>query len=202
MKLFILMLVILNPFSQILYLKELMDNMTFKEFFAIHTRATMLSFGVFAIFVLGGDPILNDVFQVQLGSLQIFGGLVGLFIAHRYVTLGPGSNLLFRGDISDLAPNISLPYMVGPGTLWLAILIGRQHPWPVALSMVTGVLAINLFVVVGAKFSYQRLQSHKETMFGKYMAILMRTMALFIGAISVQMILDGIEQTLLSRGGV
>lgn len=196
MELFIMMLVILNPFSQVLYLRELMNELTFRQFAGVHIRATLLSLGVFALFVLVGDPVLQNVFQVRLGSLQVFGGLINLFIAYRYITVGPGSNLLFRGNIADLAPNISLPYMVGPGTIWLSILMGRTYDWYVAVGLVFGVVAINMIIVMSAKISFTHLQAQSETLLGKYCSILMRTMALFIGAIGVEMIFNGIEEAM------
>lgn len=196
MKLFILMLVILNPFAQILYLKELMNELSLRDFIGVHVRATLLSLGVFALFAAVGEPLLENVFQVRLASLEIFGGLIILFIAYRYVTQGEGSNLLFRGKISDLAPNISLPYMVGPGTLWLAILLGRTYIWPIAVFVVALVLVVNMAVVLTAAFCFDRLKSTSETMLGKYVAILMRTNALFIGAVGVEMIINGIQELL------
>lgn len=193
-----MMLVILNPFSQVLYLRELMNELTLREFAGVHIRATLLSLGVFALFVVIGDPVLQNVFQVRLGSLQVFGGLINLFIAYRYITVGPGSNLLFRGNIADLAPNISLPYMVGPGTIWLSILMGRTYPWYVAVGLVAGVVVLNMLIVLGAKISFSSLQAQSETLLGKYCSILMRTMALFIGAIGVEMIFNGVEQALFA----
>ncbi len=163
------------------------------EFARVHFRASLLSFGVLALFVVAGDFILKDVFQVRLESLQIFGGLVILYIAYRYVAVGPGSNRLFRGEITDLAPNISLPYMVGPGTIWMSILIGRNFHWWVGLPMVAGVLALNLVFVVLVQRRYGRFAAHRETLVGKYFAILMRTNALFIGAIAMEMILTGLQ---------
>lgn len=198
MREFLYMLVILNPFAQVLYLSELMRELRPREFTGVHLRASLLSFGVFAIFVLLGDLVLEQVFQVRLASLQIFGGMVMLFIAYRYVAIGSGSNTLFRGNITDLAPNISLPYMVGPGTLWASILIGREHAWFIALAMVAGVLAINFVFVVTARYLFARFEARKETLLGKYFAILMRTNALFIGAIAVEMIVTGLEASFQS----
>jgi small neutral amino acid transporter SnatA (MarC family) len=63
--------------------------------------------------------------------------------------------------------------MVGSGTIWLSILIGRAY--------------------------FTHLKAQSETLLGKYFSILMRTMALFIGAIGVEMIFSGIEQALINR---
>lgn len=193
MKLFISMLVILNPFSQVLYLMELIRELPPKDFAGVHFRATALSYGVFLLFAFVGELLLEKVFQVRLASLEIFGGLVILFIAYRYIAEGPGSNVLFRGNIADLAHNISLPYMVGPGTIWVSILIGRQYSAVIAVAIIAGVLAINMAFVFLAYTAFHAFQSRRETLAGKYFAILMRTNALFIGAIAVEMIIQGIE---------
>lgn len=190
---FLLMLVILNPFAQTLYLSELMQRLRPKEFVGVHFRATMLSYGVFILMAVSGDFLMTTVFQVRLASMQIFGGLIMLYIAYRYVTQGAGSNLLFRGDISELAPQISLPYMVGPGTIWVALLIGREYSVPFAFGIIAAVLAVNFVVLVAYHLATDRLSIVSETMLGKYFAILMRTNALFIGGVAVEMIVSGIE---------
>lgn len=194
MELFVLMLILLNPFSQILYLRELLTSMSMRDFAQVHARASLLSFSVFAIFVLFGDPLLRDVFQVRMASLQIFGGFINLYIAYKFVTQGVGSNLLFQGNIADLAPTIALPYTVGPGTLWTAILMGHRYPIPTGFAMIAGVLAINSAVLIVAKLLFDRVSGQRETMLGKYFAVLMRTMALLVGGVGVEMILRGLEE--------
>tara|TARA_R110001592_G_scaffold176163_1_gene415654 strand:- start:487 stop:825 length:339 start_codon:yes stop_codon:yes gene_type:complete len=96
------------------------------------------------VFTLFGEPLLDQVFQVRLGSLRVFGGLFNIYVAYRFITVGEGSTVLFRGDISDLAPNITLPYMVGPGMLWVSILMGQLYPAPMASGLILGVLATNM----------------------------------------------------------
>ena len=116
-----------------------------------------------------------------------------LFIAYRYIAEGPGSNLLFRGEISELAPQISLPYMVGPGTIWVAILVGQQYPVYISSAIVTGVLALNFLFVISICLIFERVTGRRETRLGKYFAILMRTNALFIGAIAMEMVVSGLK---------
>lgn len=195
------MLVILNPFAQALYLAELMNRLEARPFIRVHLSATALSYFVFVLFALTGDFLLRDIFRVRLASLQIFGGLIMLFIAYRYVVGGPGSNLLFRGDISDLAPRISLPYMVGPGTLWVAILVGRRHTIPMVLLIIGAALAINFIFVLLYRLLHDRLTGRNETTLGKYIAILMRTNALFIGGVAVEMIVGGFELFMKGTAG-
>lgn len=199
MELFLLMLIILNPFSQVLYLRELFDRLAFSDFFSTHFRATAISFSILAVFALVGEPILKEVFQVSLGSLRVFGGIVNLYVAYRFIAVGEGSTLLFRGDIKDLAPNITLPYMIGPGVLWVAILMGRSHGAVLASGLIAGVLALNMGVVLVAYRLFRSAGTVRETRFAKYFAVLMRIMALFVGAIGVEMIFGGVMDLIESR---
>lgn len=204
MKLTFYLLIILNPFAQVLYLSELMKQLSWREFVQVHIRASLLSFGVFALFAVAGDFLLQEVFQVRLASLQIFGGLIILFIAHRYFTEGASGNLMFRGELSDLAPQITLPFMVGPGTIWVSMMIGRRNSLPLALTMIAGVLVANVVFLAIVQRFFGQISTHRETMLGKYFGILMRTNTLFIGAIAVDMILTGLETafpSLMGSGG-
>jgi len=65
MKETILLLVLLNPFSQVLYLMDLMKQLTWREFVIVHIRASWLSFGIFALFAVCGELVMNHVFQVR-----------------------------------------------------------------------------------------------------------------------------------------
>lgn len=189
MKLFLLMLVVINPFAQLVYLQDYMRDLDSKEFTKTHLQASYLAYGVFLLFAFLGDVILDHVFQIHLESLQIFGGLIMLNIAYRYIVVGAESNKMFRGAVVDPAQEIALPYMVGAGTVWISILMGQRHPWYETMLSIGGVLLINFVIVVGVQWNLKRLEKQKGTVVGKYFSILQRTMALFIGAVGVEMIM-------------
>lgn len=199
LKLLIYMLIMVNPFSQVLYVWELMREMSFKEFVSVYWRATALSLGVFVLFALLGEWLFESVFQVRLEAFRIFGGLLILAVAYRYFTAGAGSNMLFRGKAEDLAPDISLPFMVGPGTLWVSILIGKSLPVLLGLGIIAAVIVGNFLFVIFIQRLVSDLEGYRETMVGKYFSVLMRTNALFVGAIAVEMIITGIEGAFESR---
>lgn len=199
LKLFMLMLIILNPFSQVLYLRELFNQLALRHFFMVHLWATGYSFTIFMVFAIFGEPILTDLFQIRLGSLRVFGGLINLYVAYRYVTAGEGSTQLFRGDVTDLAPRIALPYMVGPGMLWVSIMIGEVHGIFLGTGIILGVLAVNMLFVLFAYGIFRRAEAERETAFTKLFAMLMRIMALFVGAVGVEMIVGGLQDLL--QGG-
>lgn len=202
MKELILLLVILNPFAQVLYLSALMDQLNPLEFLKIHFKASVISYGIFLLFAfIGENYIMKHLFQVRFASLQIFGGIIILYISFRFIMSDAESTLLFRGDISELAPKISLPYMIGPGTLWVSMLIGRKYDMMFICLIIGSVIMINFLFCV----AYHRIQhwmsSRQEKATGKYFAILMRVNALFIGAIGIEMLVTGIER-IISESGI
>ncbi|MBI1353035.1 MAG: hypothetical protein GC160_01730 [Acidobacteria bacterium] len=185
--------VILNPFSQALFLWDLMKRLSAKEFASVYGRASLLSFGVYAIFAVTGEFFFVDVFQVRIEAFRIFGGLIVFLVAVRYFTQGGGSAQFFQGDPTQLATSISIPFMVGPATIWVSILIGRNLATPLNVGMIAGVLALNYALVCLAQLMVSRMSQAKDTLLGAYFTILMRTSALFIGAIGIEMILTGLE---------
>lgn len=185
-------LVILNPFSQILFLGDLVSSMTWRHFAVVYARASLLSFGVYSLFALTGDFLFIDVFRVSIEAFRIFGGVIVLIIALRYFTEGYGSNQFFQGKVTDVASSISIPFMVGPATIWVSMLIGRNLPAFNAVIEISAVLFINYLGVIIAHRFLSRLDSLRDSLAGAYLTILMRTNALFIGAIGVEMILTGI----------
>ena len=185
--------VILNPFSQVLFLWELMRSMTWREFMAVYGRASLLSFGVYALFALTGDYIFVEVFQVRTDAFRIFGGLIVFIISLRYFTQGGGSAQFFRGEATELATSISIPFMVGPATIWVSILIGRNMTTPLDILLIAVVLLLNFAIVCVAQRVLAKVGENRESLLGAYFTILMRTNALFIGAIGIEMILAGLD---------
>ena len=184
--------VILNPFSQILFLWGLMTSMSWREFAGIYARASLLSFGVYALFALTGEMLFRQVFQVRVDAFRIFGGLIVFIISLRYFTQGGGSAQFFQGKATELATSISIPFMVGPATIWVSMEIGRTLAAPMDVLLIGAVLAVNFVIVTVAQRFLSRMKSNRESLVGAYFTILMRTNALFIGAIGIEMILAGL----------
>lgn len=193
--------VVLNPFSQALFLWELMRSSSRREFAGVYGRASLLSWGVYALFALTGEFLFIEVFQVRIDAFRIFGGLIVFIISVRYFTDGGGSAQFFRGKATDVATSISIPFMVGPATIWVSILIGRALPAPLDVLTIAAVLLANFAVVSVAQMFVNKFDDSRESLLGSYFTILMRTNALFIGAIGIEMILAGLEGAGAIPGG-
>lgn len=199
LELLVYMLVMINPFSQVLYLWDLLQRLERREFASTYGRASLLSLGVFVFFALTGDFLFQEVFQVRLDAFRIFGGLVILLVAYRSLREGAGSSLLIEGKAKDLAPQISLPFIVGPGTIWVSVRIGREMGPLLGPGSLAAVLMVNFVFVVMMHRFISHLEAYQETLVGQYFNLLMRTNALFIGAIAVEMVLSGIEGAFKTR---
>jgi multiple antibiotic resistance protein len=191
----ILFLVLLNPFGQAMLLRDLMEELDSREFLGTYGRATALSLGIYLLFILVGDFLLRDLFQVRLPALQIFGGLLMVVIGFRnLLNVGPRTNILLNLKAADLAPEISLPYIIGPATIWLCVLIGRNKDWHLGMLGVSVILFANWLGLSLLQVVFQRLKRKSQSIIGKYFSLLMRTTALLIGAIGIDMMIGGFEK--------
>jgi small neutral amino acid transporter SnatA (MarC family) len=192
----LLMLVIMNPFAQTLYLSELMTRTTTREFGSILLQGVLMTLFICLICAFFGRLILFNLFQVSLPTMRVFGGLINLVLAYRYVMHGPQGVKLFSGDVTEIAQQIAMPVMVGAGVVWISMRIGETHSPPVAAAIIATVLTINAAVVFGYRGVFQVVHGNVERMLVKYFGVVMRFNALLIGALSVQMILGGITEFL------
>jgi multiple antibiotic resistance protein len=188
----LLLLVILNPFAQMVYLANLIADTEDGEFRRIFLCASLLTAVICVLFALTGEFLLSHVFQVSLPAMQIFGGLVILGVAYTYIVRGPEGLRLFRGDITEIAQQVALPIMIGPGLIWMSIRVGRDFSPMTALTIITAVLAVNAACVLAYQWFYRKAKGPIEVALIKYFSIAMRLNALLIGAVSVQMILSGV----------
>ena len=191
----LLLLVMLNPFATMLFLTALMQERSSREFLRIFNWASLFTMLILMMFALTGDFVLNEIFQVSLPAVRIFGGLTIGVAAFTYIMQGPEGLKLFRGDITTIAQQIALPFMVGPGAIWVCISIGRSHPVPIAFGIILVALLINSAAMIAYNLIIKRANDHQViTRILSYFQMLMRLNALLIGAVAVQMILAGIRE--------
>jgi len=94
------------------YLCGLINDTEKHEFRLIFRRATYLTFVISVVCAFWGETILFRLFQVELATMRIFGGMITLNLGFLYVMKGPNGLKLFSGDVSELAQQIALPVVV------------------------------------------------------------------------------------------
>ena len=188
-----LLLVLLNPFLVILYLVDLVENLGARQFAQVLVRAALIASAVFCSFAILGDAIFSSIVQAEFASFQIFGGVVFLLIGLQFVFHGPNAIEILRGRSEHLAGAIAMPVLIGPGTISASVVIGKRlDPLSACAAVLAAVLTFVIAVVL-LKSVYDFVRPRRASLVQRYIEIAGRIMALFVGTVSVEMIMQGIH---------
>ena len=189
----VLLLVLLNPFLLIIYLIDVVQKLNSRQFASVLIRAGLIATAVFWVFAILGDAMFSNVIQAQFASFQIFGGIVFLLIGLQFVFRGPTAIEILRGESEHLAGAIAMPILIGPGTISASVIIGKRHDVvPACLTVLVAVL-ISIGIMIGLKALHDYARPKREPLIQKYIEIAGRITALFVGTVSVEMIMQGIR---------
>jgi len=191
-----LLLVLLNPFLVIIYLIDVVQKVDRRQFASVLFRAGLIAGAVFCCFVVLGDALFSDVMHVRFASFQIFGGLVFLLIGLQFVFRGPTAIEILRGESEHLVGAVTMPVLVGPGTISASIVIGKRHdPLPACGMVFAGVL-FSVALMIALKILHDAVRTKREPLVQRYIEIAGRITALVVGTISVEMIMQGVQSWL------
>lgn len=187
-------IVMMNPFALFLYLTPIMKELKNKEFSIVLIKASIISFSIILFFILSGDIIFNLLFQIEFNSFRIFGGIVIFSFAYFYIVKGQKALIQLRGSLDDLAAEIAMPFMVGAGTISIAIIAAEDHSITENMVILPLILIINFIIIIGLKKIRDHIiKKQKRVAFDKSMGILLRLTGFFVGAIGIDMILTGVQ---------
>lgn len=188
-----LLLVLLNPFLVIVYLVDVVQKLNRKQFTHVLTRASLIASVVFCCFAVLGDAIFSSVFHAEFASFQIFGGIVFLLIGVEFVFRGPAAIEILRGESEHLAGAIAMPILIGPGTISASVIIGKRHDPFTACGAVVGAVFVSILIMLLLKALHDFVRPRREPLIQRYIEIAGRITALFVGTISVEMIMQGLR---------
>jgi len=186
-------LVLLNPFALYIYLQPVMRELSHGVFTKVLLRASLISFFIFYFFAVAGEYVFEEIFQIRFDSFRIFGGIVFSILALVYIVHGRRYLIELKEDLADVAANIALPFMVGAGTISLAILIGHNYKPLLSLSIILTVLIVNFVIIVALMYIRYALRSGLRTAFDRLAERSMRLIGFFVGSIGVDMVVTGIK---------
>ncbi|OYP34131.1 MarC family protein [Rhodopirellula sp. MGV] len=188
-----LLLALLNPFLMIVYLSDVVQTVDRAKFSRVLIRAAAIAAVVFICFALAGDAIFSTLVQAEFASFQIFGGAVFLLIGMQFMFRGPTAIEMLRGESTNLSGAIAMPVLIGPGTLSASVVIGKTSaPWLACLAIVVAVAA-STAVMVLLKILHDYVRASREDLIQHYIDIAGRVTALYLGTVSIEMIMLGIR---------
>lgn len=192
-KLAVSFLILMNPFAQFLYLKSVVDELDLRTFIVVYGKASLMSFIIYIFFAKVGEALFTEFFSIRFESFKIFGGIIIFSYAFSFIMTGAKSMVRLKENLDDLASEIALPFIVGAGTIYLSILIGKNTPnIGLAIIIIGSVMAINFGCVVLFAFVKEQFKRQRRIAFDKLISIAMRLNGFFMGAIGVNMIIDGL----------
>ena len=186
-------LVLFNPFVLFVYLSSVIEELPRETFHQVFFRATLISLVILIIFAVLGDLIFAQVLSIRFASFQIFGGLVVVAIALVFIIQGGKSIITLRENLDDMASEIALPFMVGVTTVSLSVIVGENFSFAECAFIIFVSLLINFLAVmflIKTKFDF--LNNRLRVVFDKILYIFIRLNGFFLGAIGVDMAINGI----------
>ena len=148
--------------------------------------------GILFTFAIGGDFVLKSLFNVNIYSLKIVGGIVLLLKGYQALSRG----LFFETSATQRLEDVSIvplasPMIAGPATIAASV----SFPSIYGLSTVLlGIIAVVLFTGV-VMFLSKRICSVLARF--NIMGALIRITGLIVATIGTQMALDGIREFLV-----
>lgn len=189
----VLLFVILNPFALSVYLIDIFRSNSLRAVAGIVMRAALISGIVFGLFAYTGEAVFTRVLQVRFAAFQVFGGLLFLLVALRFMLSGSATLVTLRGEPAQIAGAVAMPFMIGPGTVSAATLAGlRLEPLAAAAAIVAGVGSTAALLVV-FKLLFDWIGARRASLTERYVQVASRISAMAMGAIAVEMTMTGLS---------
>jgi multiple antibiotic resistance protein len=173
-------------------------RMTSAERAAAARRASLVAFGVIALFALFGQRIL-DYLHVSLAALQGAGGLLLLLVALQLLTGQEQESMADAGVNVAMVP-LGTPLLAGPGAI-VAMMLAVQQAG--GSSGVTGYLAVGLALLgtMGVVYLFLRFATVVRRVLGESGTVLATRIAgLLLSAIAVQMVASAVRAFVTQDG--
>ncbi|MGD8396288.1 MAG: MarC family protein [Candidatus Eiseniibacteriota bacterium] len=188
-----LMLALLNPFLVIIYLVDLIQALDQQRFQSVLLRAALIASGVFCSFAVIGDAVFSEIMHAEFASFQIFGGIIFVVIGLQFVFRGPDAIEILRGESEHIAGAVAMPVLIGPGTISASVIIGKRHEPLVACGIVVVAVLVSVLIIFVLKRVHDFVRPRNERLIQRYIEIAGRITALYVGTISIEMIMQGIR---------
>lgn len=193
-----LLFMLLNPFLMSIYLASFIRRLDIRHFSQTISRACLISGFIFVAFALSGDYIFSRIMHSRFASFQIFGGIVFLLISLKFIFKGTDAIEDLRGNAEHLNGSVALPFMIGPGTVSASVLIGGNLDTVMAPAAIMLAVSLTFISLVFVKKLHDFVHRRNEALIERYLEIVGRLNALYIGTYSIEMILRGLESVLSS----
>ena len=187
----ITLIVIMDPPGAVPIFLALTARMTPAERSAAARRASLVAFGVIALFAIFGQRIL-DYLHVSIAALQGAGGLLLLLVALQLLT-GQESEAMADAGVNVAVVPLGTPLLAGPGAIVAMMLAVQQAGAGPGLPgyVAVGLALLGTMLVV---YLFLRFATVVRRVLGESGTVLATRIAgLLLSAIAVQMVANAIQ---------
>ena len=181
---------IVNPIGSIPIFLQLTGAMTRPERRKTFRTGVLAAAAILFIFILAGERVLTEFFQIQLTDLMAAGGLLLLIIAIDHLIFGSlvrSVQVAEKQEPSRIgAVPIACPILAGPGAMMTVLLTFSQHGLLIAAGSVVVVLGITVLIMYFIDTIYRFMGETVCT-------VLSKILCLFIAAIGMRLLMEGIS---------
>lgn len=203
-KIFMALLVLINPLSAIPVFIGLTPHSSQQERKKIAKVATLTIAVVVTLFALVGQGLLNFL-GISIGSFQVAGGLLVMFIALAMMNAQPTPTKTTDEERSEAESKaniavvpLAIPLMSGPGAIsTIIIYTTTAKSWTDVLTII-----VSGFMVAGVCYVALTMATPISRILGKTgINIANRVMGMLLAALSVEIMVDGIYRLFPMLGG-
>jgi multiple antibiotic resistance protein len=184
-------LALINPASKVFLLSSAKPPYPRDALVDISARATFTAFLILISLSTLGQFLLKMVFQVEIYSLEIAGGIVLFIVGLTAIRKGSFYELELHGNATDIAiVPLGAPLIAGPGTMAAAISLASRHGAFVITLSLTVALILNFFIMLASSWLGRVMD--RVHVLGPFI----RITGLIVAAVAVQMVLTGLSEWL------
>jgi multiple antibiotic resistance protein len=181
-------LALINPASKVFILSSVNPPYSKSELLKISAKSSFVALVILLVLTGLGIWILKSIFQVEIYSLKIAGGIVLFIVGLTAVRKGRFYEQNVQDAISDISiVPLAAPLIAGPGTITGAISYSSAHGIPITMISLTIAVTVNFLIMLSSIWIGKTLE--KLHVFEP----LIRITGLIVAAVAVQMILGGLS---------
>jgi multiple antibiotic resistance protein len=184
-------LALINPASKVFLLSSMKPPYSRRVLVRISAEATLTAFFILILLSTAGPFVLKMVFQVEIYSLEIAGGVVLFIVGLTAVRKGFFYEMDLHGGASDIAVvPLGAPLIAGPATMAAAISLASKYGASIISLSLTAALLVNFLIMLASSWLGKTLDHFHV------LSPLIRITGLVVASVAVQMVLTGLSQWL------
>ena len=187
----VLLFLVMDPFGNLVPVNAFLSGVPAGVRRRVILRESLIAAGLLVAAAFGGRAVL-DLLGLENPSLSISGGIVLFLIALGM--LFPSRRVMDEEcEGLPLVVPIAMPLIAGPSAISIVILFSQEHAGGVVALAVLAASAGSCLLLLASPWIYDFLGRRGST-------ALERLMGLLLIMLSVQMVLNGIDEYLNARG--